>query len=216
MCAKTVYEYSSEMNNYVISPGSIDETLDFPEIFGNTQPVEIEIGTGKGRFILAEARQRPEANFLGIERSLKWMRVALLRQTRDPRPNVRFLNLNADLVVKLLLSPDEVQAFHVYFPDPWHKKRHHKRRLFNPRFIEKMSHALKPDGHLFFKSDHEEYFQEAHDNISSSGFFHLLERKESTETITDFDEANENATHYEIKWRLEARPIYSAIYRVQK
>ncbi|HOJ59865.1 MAG TPA: tRNA (guanosine(46)-N7)-methyltransferase TrmB [bacterium] len=214
MCAKTVYEYTPEMEHYLIRPGSIDEHLDFPAIFSNTQPVEVEIGTGKGRFILAESLQRPETNFLGIERSLKWLRIALSRACRAPRPNCRFLCLDADLVVKLLLLPHSIQAYHVYFPDPWPKDRHHKRRLFHPRFIEKMALSLAPGGRLHLKTDHGEYFAEAHANLLAGGFFQVISESVSRETLQDIEDASDAATHYEIKFRKEAREIYSAVYEV--
>ncbi|MFB3785757.1 MAG: tRNA (guanosine(46)-N7)-methyltransferase TrmB [bacterium] len=213
MCAKTIYEYTSEMERYLIPPGSIDEHLDFPAVYGNSHPVEIEIGTGKGRFILAESLQRPDTNFLGIERSKKWLRIALLRAGRKPRPNCRFLCLDADLVVKLLLPLHSIQACHVYFPDPWPKDRHHKRRLFNPRFIEKMALSLVPGGRLHFKTDHAEYFTEAHELIRSSGLFRVDAESVSREAIHGPGDAGEAATHYEIKFRKEARDIFSARYQ---
>ncbi len=215
MCAKTVYEYNPEMESYLISPGSIDETLDFESIFGNTNPVEIEIGTGKGRFILAESLKRPETNFLGIERSLKYLRIALSRAARAQRPNYAFLCLNADMVVKLLVRPKSVTAYHVYFPDPWPKDRHQKRRLFNPRLIEKMAETLIEDGILYLKSDSADYFTDARERIITSGLFQEIENTAADEPIQYFEEANGDATHYEIKWRKEGRIIYSGVYQVQ-
>jgi len=214
MCAKTIDRYTPEMEEQLISPGSIDEQLDFKKIFGNRRPVEIEIGTGKGRFILAESRRRIETNFIGIERSLKWIRVALCRAARDPLPNRAFLCLDADLVVKLLTPPHSITAYHVYFPDPWPKDRHQKRRLFNPRLLEKMAETLIPHGSLFLKTDHAEYYADARQRIDGSGLFNLMEEKISSAVIEDREEAPASATHYEIKFRQESRPIYSAIYQV--
>lgn len=214
MCAKTIHEYHPDMESMVISPGSIDETLDFYQIFTNSQPLEIEIGTGKGRFILAEAKKRPETNFIGIERSLKWLRIALLRASKTLLPNLRFLCLDADFVVKLLIPPQSVAAYHIYFPDPWPKERHHKRRLFNPRFIEKAAQTLIPNGYLYFKTDHAEYFAEAHECMQANGRFRVLENRISEEVIADREDAPETATHYEIKFRQEARKIHSAKYQL--
>ncbi len=216
MCAKTIYEYTPEMERWQIAPGSIDEVLRFEDIFGNSNPVEIEIGMGKGRFILAESCKRPETNFLGIERSLKYFRIALLRQSKDPRPNCRFLCFDADFVVKLLIQPNTVTAYHVYFPDPWPKERHHKRRLFNPRYVEKTAETLVSGGHLYLKSDHEEYFYDAHERILSQNCFECVEQSTSEESYDSFEEASESETHFEIKWRMENRTIHSATYRVKK
>lgn len=212
--AKTIYEYTSEMDRFLIAPGSIDESLDYRFIFGNANPVELEIGAGKGRFILAESKRRPDTNFIAIERSRKFMRIGLLRLAKDPRPNCRFLCLDADFVLKLLTRPRTVAACHVYFPDPWPKDRHQKRRLFNPRLIEKMADMLVDGGLLYLKTDHEEYFAETHARILESGFFVALAESVSHEILQDFDDADENATHYEIKWRKEARKIFSVRYQV--
>ncbi len=215
MCAKTIYEHPLGYEDYLIPPGCIDETLDFQTVFNNGHPVEIEIGTGKGRFILSESLNRPETNFLGIERKKKWLRIAVLRAVKNPRPNCMFLCLDADMAVKLLIRPGSVRAYHVYFPDPWPKDRHQKRRLFNPRFIEKMAGNLEPQGKLFLKTDHAAYFEEAHPRIADSGFFDVLEKSVSDEVIQDFEEAPDGATHYEIKFRLEQRHIHSAVYQVK-
>ncbi|RJP23652.1 MAG: tRNA (guanosine(46)-N7)-methyltransferase TrmB [Candidatus Omnitrophota bacterium] len=213
MCAKTIYHYPAEMESYLIPPGGIDEKLDFEIIFGNTNPVEIEIGTGKGRFILAESLNRPDTNFLGIERSLKFLRIAVLRATQTPRSNCTFLNLDADMVVKLLIRPHSISAYHVYFPDPWPKGRHQKRRLFNPRFLEKMAETLIDKGLLHVKTDHADYFSYANESIQQSGRFDLLDHSLSHEILSHIDEAPDTATHYEIKFRKEERQIYSAIFQ---
>lgn len=212
--AKTIYEYTPAMKRHLITPGSIDEHLDFERIFGNARPVEIELGAGKGRFIVAESKRRPDVNFIAIERSRKFLRIGLLRAAKEARDNCRFFCWDADFVLKLLIRPKTVHAYHVYFPDPWPKGRHQKRRLFNPRFIEKLAETLVDDGVLHLKTDHEDYFHETHDLIRQSGLFQVLSEHASQESIEDFDEAAENATHYEIKWRLESRTIFSVLYQV--
>ncbi len=216
MCAKTIYEYPIEMDRFLIAPGSIDEYLDFEAIFGNKNPVEIEIGSGKGRFILIESLKRPDVNFIAIERSQKFLRIGLLRAAKNPRPNLQFLCWNADFILKLLLRPKTVQAYHVYFPDPWPKGRHQKRRLFNPRLIEKMSETLIDDGVLRLRTDHEEYFEDTHARILDSNLFELVEEDVSQEALQNFEDAEEAATHYEIKWRKEFRKIFSVRYKVSR
>ncbi|MBI1386934.1 MAG: tRNA (guanosine(46)-N7)-methyltransferase TrmB [bacterium] len=212
---KTIYEYDPVMDDLWISPGDIDERLDFQAIFGNDAPVEIEIGCGKGRFILAECQHRPEVNFIAIERSLKIIRIALLRAAKFSPQNLRFLCLDADFTVKLLIKSRSVTAYHVYFPDPWPKDRHHKRRLFNPRLLQKMAETLLPQGKLKLKSDHAEYYNDACDRILDSGLFERVSEHQSHEVIEDFDEADRGASHYEIKWRKEAKTIFSSEFQVK-
>lgn len=212
MCAKVITRYEPGMEEFLISPGSIDEFLDPKAIFSREAPLEIEIGTGKGRFILAETLRRPEVNFIGIERSLKWLRIALLRAAKTPRSNIAFLNLDADMVIKLLLRPQSIQAYHVYFPDPWPKDRHHKRRLFNPRLLEKMAETLHPDGKLFLKTDHAEYYADARQRIEQSGLYQVINEKIEKPEDQDGYEIDENSTHFEIKFREEKRTIHSIAY----
>jgi len=193
---KTIRTYLPEMDAFNIKPGDIDEFLDYPTLFGNDNPVEIEIGMGKGRFILAESHNRPNTNFIGIERSLKWFRVALLRLTQNPRPNCKLLCWDADMIVKLLIKPKSVFAYHVYFPDPWPKDRHQKRRLLNPRFIEKIAETLVPQGKLYLKTDHEDYYRDTHSAILSSNLLDTYENFTTKPLLTDFTQAQKtDAVH---------------------
>lgn len=210
---KVITKYEPGMERFLIKPGSIDETLDYNAIFGSERSVEVEVGVGKGRFILAERLRRPNVNFLGIERSLKWLRVALFRAAKSPSDNVAFLCLDADLVIKLLIKPRSVAVYHVYFPDPWPKERHQKRRLFNPRLLEKMAETLVHQGLLLLKTDHAAYYEEAKGRILDSGVFNMIGETLSDEIIEDIEDIPENATHYEIKFRQEARRIHSGVFQ---
>ncbi len=210
MCAKTIYEFHPDMDDLLISPGSIDEYLNFEERFGNDKPVDIEIGTGKGRFILSESLKRPDINFLGIEWSRKWLRIALLRAAKLPRDNCLFLCMDADFVVKLLIRPETVHAYHIYFPDPWHKKRHNKRRLLNPRFLERAAQTLEPNGIIYFKTDHRGYYDYACESFVECKLFRKQNEEFTNEKIQTMDEAGEDATHFEIKYLKQARTIHSA------
>ncbi len=212
MCAKTVYHYNEEMDKYLISPGSIDEQLNFHQLFEKDQPVEVEIGTGKGRFILSESKQRSDTNFLGIERSKKFLRIALDRMTKDPRPNCLFLCLDADFVVKLLIPERSITAYHIYFPDPWPKERHQKRRLFNPGFVDKLAKTLTPDGKIYLKTDHQEFFSYAHQQLSNNTNIKTIELDTIESIIKNFEEAPVTATHYEVKFRQQSKPIFTSIY----
>ena len=210
---KTVHTYTSEMNKYLIHSNDIDETVNFKSLFQNENPVEIEIGMGKGRFLLAESGKRLETNFIGIEKQLKWLRLALFRITRAARTNCRLLCIDADFMVKLLIAPQSVAAYHVYFPDPWPKKAQKKRRLFNPRFLEKMAETLVPGGVLYLKTDHAEYYEDTIHEIENSALFALLDQSIYQPKLSHFEEASDSATHYEIKWALESRLVYSAVFK---
>ena len=141
-----------------ILPGQVEGPLRFEAIYGRVAPVELEIGIGKGRFILAEAERRPDVDFLGLEWSLKHLRIARDRALRLGIANIRFHRADARHVVADLIPDRTLQRVHVYCPDPWPKKRHHKRRLFNGEMARHLERVLAAGGHLNVSTDVREYF----------------------------------------------------------
>ena len=137
----------------------LDGRLNFTSTFGNTRPVEIEIGTGKGTFLLARAEARPELNFLGVEWANAYCRYAADRFRRAGLTNVRMLRADAGELFARVLPQKSVWRVHVYFPDPWPKRRHHRRRLIQPRFIERVRQTLQVGGQLVAVTDHSGYFE---------------------------------------------------------
>src|SRR5512137_837050 len=124
------------------------DQLDFVRIFGRTGPVHMEIGSGKGTFLVAQARAQPDVNFLGIEWARKFYRHAVDRIGRWGLGNVRIIRTDAATFLREFVPPESVDCFHIYFPDPWPKKRHHKRRLLQALNMEVLIRRLKPGGEL--------------------------------------------------------------------
>lgn len=180
------------------------EGLTWPAVFGDDRPVELEIGTGKAGFLLRRARARPERNFLGIEWAGEFYRYAVDRMERWQVPNVRLLRWDAGHFIRQICPRASLLALHVYHPDPWPKKRHHKRRLFQPVFVEAAVACLVPGGHWAVQTDHAEYF----DIIAGllRGHAELFE--------VPFDdpefgvEAARVATNFEVKYLKEGRRLY--------
>ena len=131
----------------------------FGGIFGRSGPVHIEIGTGKGGFLLNEAKNQPDANFLGIEWARRYYRYAVDRIGRWGLKNVRIIRTDAVFFLTDFVPDDSVDCFHIYFPDPWPKKRHHKRRFFCAVNMQQLLRALKTGGQLKIATDHAEYFE---------------------------------------------------------
>lgn len=127
-------------------------------LFGNANPVEVEVGTGKGLFLLNAAVSRPGVNFFGIEVVRKYQLYAATRYAIRKLPNVKTACADAKVVLRDYVAPGSVAAVHVYFPDPWWKKRHKKRRVFTPEFAADAARALAVGGRLLIASDVEEYF----------------------------------------------------------
>jgi tRNA (guanine-N7-)-methyltransferase len=143
-----------------IPPGSVRGPFDFAALFGNRNPVEIEVGSGKGRFLIDQATARPEVNFLGIEWSVKYLRVAAERAARRGLRNVRLYRADARHVIADLVPDASIVRLHVYCPDPWPKKRHHKRRFFGPAILVPIARVLAPGGRLHVSTDVADYFAE--------------------------------------------------------
>ncbi len=136
---------------------SVSVPLLWRELFGRDDPPEVEIGSGKGRFLLELAAARPGQSFLAVERASAYHRLVCERAARRGIGNVRLLRTTAEDLVFRLLPPASVAAVYLLFPDPWPKKRHHKRRFVTPSNVAALARALAPGGRLLVKTDHEPY-----------------------------------------------------------
>ena len=136
-----------------------DPVLDLAALFGNDHPIEIELGIGKGRFLLDAAARHPEVNYLGVEQAVKYLRLAYDRAHRRELANLRFVHGDAREFIEFFLAAGSVRALHVYFPDPWPKKRHHKRRLLNAHFLNEAGRVLESGGRVWIATDHDDYYE---------------------------------------------------------
>lgn len=196
-------------DDVTLTAESLPEVVDFAAVFGNEHPVELEIGCGKGAFLLREAQAHPERNYLGIEWANEFYKFTADRMARWGLHNVRIMRTDARQFVISRLPPECLDALHVYHPDPWPKKRHHKRRLFNESFVAAAIRALKPGGRWAIQTDHAEYFQIM--CVLTRGWPELAPI-EFTESTT-VDESEVLGTNFEMKYRREGRAIYRLAFR---
>lgn len=143
---------------FLYTPPSWFQPLDWQVVFGNPQPVEVDLGCGDGSFLIARARHHPERNFLGVERLLGRARKVDRKAQQAGLSNVRVLRIESGYAVNYLFPPASVAVFHLYFPDPWPKKRHQKRRLVQPDFVNALARTLMPGGEVRLATDHAGYF----------------------------------------------------------
>jgi len=136
------------------APGGID----WQQVFGREGRVEVEIGIGKGRFLLASASARPEVLHFGVEWSNEYLRLVETRAERAKLDNVRFMRADAADLVRRAIPDRSVSAYYVFYPDPWPKKRHHKRRFLQPANVEALARTLVPSGWLHVATDHDDYW----------------------------------------------------------
>lgn len=143
----------------IVTSFSVTDSLPVHELFPVRQPLEVDVGCGKGRFLLARAARFPDINFLGVDRLLKRIRKVDRKVARAGLRNVRLLSIEAAYAVEHLIPDQSVSAFYVFFPDPWPKRRHHRRRLFaTPDFLSCLHSRLVPGGLIHLATDHEHYF----------------------------------------------------------
>ena len=181
-----------------------DEPFELRSVFGREAPLEVEIGSGKARFLMEAARRNPGHDFLGLELSLAYYRVCRDRLARAGLPNARVLRADARRFVESALRPRSVRVFHVYFPDPWPKKRQRKRRVLDAAGLAILGSRLEPEGLLRIATDHGDYA----DTIEP-----LLQTVPDLERLDWKDLPAPPETHYEIKYRTEGRPIRRFLLR---
>lgn len=172
------------------------------EIFPGSAPMELDIGCGEGSFLLAMARHYPERRFLGLERLLGRVRKVCRQAARDGLTNVRVLRLESAYALECLLPPAAFSRLHLLFPDPWPKKRHHRRRFLQDAQVPHLARVLTPDGELLFKTDHADYFEAGLQAIAEAGGFERLDWPEDAFFYPRSD--------FEGLWLSQQKPVYKA------
>lgn len=187
---------------YGINPRHDSRRLLDPQVlFGDDNPVILEIGSGKGRFLVTEGRANPDRNYLGIEKSLHYYRVILDRLQRHALRNTRIINYDAAIVLREMLPVSSIDEIHVYFPDPWPRARERKRRMIRADVMPLFVRVLKAEGHGIWVTDHHEYFESA------------LPVLEEWFDVEAGPAVGEPRTNYETKYRAAGRPIWEARFR---
>ena len=204
--ARTLKDYPS----VALKPEGLDGKIDFVRIFGRPGPVHIEIGTGKATFLLNEAMAQPLANFLGIERASRYYRYAVDRIGRWALTNVRIIRTDAAHFLTDFVPDGSIDCFHIYFPDPWPKKRHHKRRFFCPANMQHLLRTLKTGGQLKIATDHTDYFEQIKKMIANESD-RLTEAEFLPAAGADTDEWV--GTNFERKYLKQKIPIYTLAIR---
>jgi tRNA (guanine-N7-)-methyltransferase len=182
--------------------------LDWRALFGNDRPVEIEVGFGKGLFLLTESAAHPEINYLGVEIERKYQLFTATRLAKRGRSNVRVACADARLFLRDRVVSGSVRAVHVYFPDPWWKKRHHKRRVFTPEFVAEVARVLTPGGRLLAASDVPEYATVIAELVPAYTSLRPLPPPAEHEPEHDLD----YLTNYERKFRRQGKAIHRLAY----
>lgn len=139
------------------------------EIFGNENPIRIEVGMGKGRFLMELAKQNPQINYVGIEKYSSVLLRAIEKQREEELPNLRFLRMDAEHITEAF-GAEEVDRIYLNFSDPWPKDRHAKRRLTSKEFLARYNVILKKDGVVEFKTDNRDLFDFSLEELKEAGW----------------------------------------------
>ena len=179
------------------------------EQFGNDHPLEIEVGMGKGKFIMDLAAANPGINYLGIERYSSVLLRALQKRAELELPNIFFLCIDAAEMASYF-APGEVDRIYLNFSDPWPKDRHARRRLTSHEFLDRYDQFLAADGRLEFKTDNQDLFTFSLEEIETSDRWHL---NASTRDLHHDPSMNEGniMTEYEEKFSSKGNPICKLI-----
>jgi tRNA (guanine-N7-)-methyltransferase len=178
-------------------------SVDFAAIFGNTRPVEVEIGTGKGTFLMARASARPEANFLGIEWARAYALYSADRFRRAGLTNVKMLRTDAGVFFRKCIPTASLWRVHIYFPDPWPKKRHHRRRLLQDSFVDELRRVLKPGGQVLVVTDHRGYFEQISRVFTGAPRLAVVPFPQMAD-----EDGHVVGTNFEKKYIAQGRPFY--------
>ena len=197
----------------IVEPVGLDlETLqrpiDWRQLFGNDHPVELEIGIGKGTFITEQAKARPETNFLGIEWARWYWKYASDRLRRANCTNARTVRAEAGYFLAEFVPDASLHVVHIYFPDPWPKTRHHKRRLIQSAFVQQIERVLEPGGRVQIVTDHQEYFEQIEQVAKDSALAIIEYNRPGSAAAGEFV-----GTNFERKYRREGRPFYAIAAR---
>jgi len=198
-----------DVSRHLLAWDALPRPWDASRLFGREAPLEIEVGSGKGLFLASAAAGVPEHNFLGVEIARKYAHFSAARLAKRGLTNGAIIHGDAQRLFAELLPDGSLAAVHVYFPDPWWKKRHHKRRLMNERFLRDVARTLTGGGALHFWTDVQDYFDATlalvvqHTPLVGP----LPVPEKPAEHDLDF------RTHFERRMRLDGEPVYRSEFK---
>lgn len=198
------YDRAFDTSGHYRELDEIEPPFDPQSLFDKSRPLEIEVGSGKGLFLHTHSQRRPEHNFLGNEIAIKYAKLAAYRLAKSERDNAFMIRGDGLKLFRELLADEICVAVHVYFPDPWWKERHRRRRVIQPEMVKDIQRILVPGGRLHFWTDVEEYFESGIETIKE--FSELSGPNEVP--VEEADHDMDYRTHFERRMRKNDHPVF--------
>ncbi|RDW18322.1 tRNA (guanosine(46)-N7)-methyltransferase TrmB [Oceanobacillus arenosus] len=192
-----------EENNHLVIPSATEHRLNWQKVFGNDKPIHLEVGTGKGQFIIGMAKQYPDVNFIGIEIAKSVIVSATEKVIASGLDNILLLNEDAS-ELREMFGENEITGIYLNFSDPWPKNRHEKRRLTYRSFLEQYEEILEQDGELIFKTDNRGLFEYSLVSFNDYG----MKLEEVNLDLHAIDDETNVMTEYEEKFSAKGQVIY--------
>jgi len=198
-----------DLRPWFLAIHDLPRTIEWKTFWANDHPVELDVGCGRGLFLFNASLNNPQTNYLGLELDFREGRRAARRLVKREASNARIIGGDASTVLKSHISPGTVDAVHVYFPDPWWRKKHRRRRIFTDAFADLCARVLKPGGHLHSWTDVPEYFEIIQALMDHHSDFETLSPPAERMPEHDMD----YQTSFERKKRKEGFPISRGLWR---
>lgn len=198
-----------DLSPHFLTVEELTDPIDWLRFFGQPGPVELDIGCGRGVFIATAAVANPDVNYLGLEIDFKEGRRAARKLHKRDLPNARIIGGDCRRVLGEFIAEGSVAAAHVYFPDPWWKKRHHKRRLFTDEFANLLARIVRVGGHVHSWTDVPDYFEVISRLMDHHPQFEKLPPPDERTPDHDMD----YQTSFERKKRKAGLPIYRGLWQ---
>lgn len=202
------HNHELDLSNILLTPDDLKESWSAEAMYGRSAPLEVEIGSGKGLFLQAATAANPDRDYFGIEIAYMYARHCASRLAKRELTNGRILAGDGLWFFREVLPEASVAAVHVYFPDPWWKKRHHKRRVLNTPFLKDVVRVLQPGGELHFWTDVKEYYDNTLELIAAETPLVGPETVDPKPAEHDLD----YRTHFERRTRQAGEPVYRCRY----
>jgi tRNA (guanine-N7-)-methyltransferase len=195
-----------------LDPEAVMDPARLPVLLAGRGRIEVEIGIGKGRFLLAAAEARPDVMHFGIEWAARYLRIAEMRAARQGLTNIRFARVDARELVEQGMPARSVSAYYIFYPDPWPKTRHRKRRLVTRTTADHIARTLVDAGLLHVATDHAQYWKSIRKVLDTHEAFECLPAFGGSEFPLPVDEP---LTNFETKYSVEGRQRFRASWRLR-